>query len=146
MSSIEEQQKVRQKYYAEAIRYMNNAKETLQKAGKEDNYFSDRKYVRTACGTAYHGVLIALDTYLLLRGVGKTKGRKSIEFYCENLSKIDKKLLKQVNSAYEILHLFGYYDGALDARVIKIGFDEAYEIIERIKPTGDDHKESIINN
>ncbi|MDR1918545.1 MAG: DUF5618 family protein [Tannerellaceae bacterium] len=133
--SNEEQQNIRQKYYAEAIRYMDNAKETLKKAGKEDHYYNDRKYVRTACGTAYNGVLIALDTYLKLRGIKKTKGRKSIEYYHEQIGKWDKKMLRHVNSAYEALHLSGYYDGTLDARIVKVGFDEAYTIIEQIKPT-----------
>lgn len=132
--TIEKQDKIKQKNYAEAIRYMDNAKETLKKAGKEGDFYNDRKYVRTACGVAYHGVLIALDTYLLLKGVEKTKGRKSIEYYHENLSKLDKKLLKYVNSAYEILHLSGYYDGILDANVVKRGFDVANEIIGKIKP------------
>ncbi|MDR3340562.1 MAG: DUF5618 family protein [Candidatus Symbiothrix sp.] len=132
--SHEEQLKIKQKSYAEAMRYMNNAKETLLKAGKEDNYYNDRKYVRTACGTAYNGVLIALDTYLSLKGITKTKGRKSIEYYCEQFGKLDKKMLKHINNAYEVLHLSGYYDGIQDARIVKIGFDEAYEIIDRIKP------------
>jgi hypothetical protein len=132
--SNEEQLKIKQKYYAEAIRYMDNAKETLKKAGKEDNYYDDRKYVKTACGTAYNGVLVALDTYLGLKGIVKTKGRKSIEYYCEQLGKMDKKLLRQVNNAYEILHLSGYYDGIQDAVVVKRGFEEAYEIIDRINP------------
>jgi hypothetical protein len=43
-------------------------------------------------------------------------------------------MLRHVNNAYEVLHLSGYYDGNQDARIIKIGFDEAYEIIEKIKP------------
>ncbi|MDR3219696.1 MAG: DUF5618 family protein [Dysgonamonadaceae bacterium] len=132
--SNEEQLKIKQKSYTEAMRYMHNAKETLQKAGKEDNYYNDRKYVKTACGIAYNGVLIALDTYLLLKGIAKTKGRKSIEYYCEQISKLDKKMLRQVNNAYEILHLSGYYDGIQDAIVVKRGFDEAYELIDRIKP------------
>ncbi|KAA6345632.1 hypothetical protein EZS27_006813 [termite gut metagenome] len=131
----DEQELVKQKCYVEAIRYMDNAKETLQKAGKEDYFYTDRKYVRTACGTAYNGVLIALDSYLLIRGgVKKTKGRKSIEYYQEQIGKIDKKLLRHVNSAYEALHLSGYYDGTLNARVVQAGFDEAYEIINQIKP------------
>jgi hypothetical protein len=132
--SQEEQLKIKQKSYAEAMRYMNNAKETLLKAGKEDNYYNDRKYVRTACGTAYNGVLIALDTYLSLKGIAKTKGRKSIEYYSEQLGKLDRKMERHLNSAYEALHLSGYYDGTLDARIVKVGFDEAYEIIGRIKP------------
>ncbi|KAA6335179.1 hypothetical protein EZS27_016564 [termite gut metagenome] len=135
MLQQDEKELVKQKYYSEAIRYMDNAKETLQKAGKEDYFYTDRKYVRTACGTAYNGVLIALDTYLLLKsGLKKTKGRKSIEYYQEQVGKIDKKLLWHVNSAYEALHLFGYYDGTLNARIVQAGFDEAYEIINQIKP------------
>ncbi|KAA6314200.1 hypothetical protein EZS27_035148 [termite gut metagenome] len=116
---------------------MNNATETLKRAGKEDKYYTDKKYVRTACGTAYNGVLIALDTYLLLKGIKKTRGRKSIEYYQEQIGKVDKKLLKDVNGAYEALHLSGYYDGILDAVVIKSGFREAYEIINRIKPASE---------
>ncbi|MDR0613459.1 MAG: DUF5618 family protein [Dysgonamonadaceae bacterium] len=132
--STDEQQLIKQQSYAEAIRYMENAKETLKKAGKEDHYYKDRKYVKTACGTAYNGVLIALDAYLRLKGIKKTKGRKSIEYYCEQVGNLDKKMLRQVNSAYETLHLSGYYDGILNARIIKTGFDEAYGIIEKIKP------------
>jgi predicted HAD superfamily phosphohydrolase len=133
--SVEEQQELKQKSYAEAIRYMNNAKETLQKAKKEDDFYSDRKYVRTACGTAYNGVLHALDTYLMLKDVEMPKKRRrSIDFYTRNVSKIDGKLLNRLDSVYEILHLSGYYDGILDALVIKRGFDNAYEIINKIKP------------
>jgi uncharacterized protein (UPF0332 family) len=132
--SQDEQQKIREKYYAEAIRYMDNAKETLKKAGKEDDVYNDRKYVSTACGTAYKGVLIALDAYLHLKGIDKHKGRKSIEFYTDNISKLDKKLLTSLNRVYDILHLSGYYDGIQDAVVVKRGFELAYDMIDKIKP------------
>jgi uncharacterized protein (UPF0332 family) len=132
--STEEQQVIKQESYSEAIRYVENAKEFLKKAGKEDYYYKDPKYVKIACGTAYNSVLIALDAYLILKGIKKTKRRKSIEYYCEHLGSLDKKLLRTVNNAYNILHLSGYYDGILDARVIKNGFDEACEIIDKIKP------------
>ncbi|GHT73066.1 hypothetical protein AGMMS50262_03510 [Bacteroidia bacterium] len=132
--SIDEQQKIREKQYAEAIRYMDNAKEMLKKAGKEGHFYNDKKYVRVACGTAYSGVLIALDTYLLFKGIKKTKGRKSIEYYCDNVGSQDKKLLKYLDSVYTILHLSGYYDGTLDARAVLAGFDSAYKIIDKIRP------------
>ena len=132
--SIEEQNEIKSKYYNEAIRYMDNAKETLKKAGKEDKFYLDKKYVKTACGTAYNGVLTALDGYLILKDIKKTKGRKSIEYYQDSITKIDKKLLNYVNSAYEILHLVGYYDGNNTVSVIKEGFNMAYIIIEKIKP------------
>ena len=133
---IQEQEKLKTKYYSEAMRYMDNAKECLKNARKEDGYYADKKYVKMACGTAYSGVLVSLDYFLKLKGIDKPKGkeRKSIEYYQENLSIQDKKLLNHLNAAYDILHLSGYYDGIQNASVIKAGFDEAYKIIERIKP------------
>jgi len=135
--SIHEQEQTKERYYSEAIRYMDNAKEYLKNAKKEGKYYRDPKYVRTACGTAYNGVLIALDGYLLLKGIEKPKGknRKSIEYYHNNLGKIDQKMRDHLNSTYKILHLFGYYDGIENAKVLKEGFDEAYKIIEKIKPS-----------
>jgi len=132
--SISEQIELKTKYYNEALRYMDNAKETLKLAGKEDRFYKDKKYVRTACGTAYHGVLIALDGYFALKDVPKIKGRKSIEYYQSNVSKFDKKLLDYLNGAYNDLHLSGYYDGNTDSKTILSGFELAYEIIEKIKP------------
>jgi len=134
--SIQEQEDTKVRFYGEAMRFMNNAKECLQKAKKEDRFYHDTKYVKMACGTAYSGVLVALDGYLTLKGIEKPKKklRKSIEYYQENLAKLDKKLLNYVNSAYQILHLYGYYDGTNSADVVKTGFDLAYTIIEKIKP------------
>jgi len=135
--SIEEQQSVKEKYYNEAIRYMDNATEDLKKAKKEDMIYRDPKYVRRACGTAYSGLLIALDGFLRLKGIhtpDKKKVRKSIEHYQSNITKIDKKMLDNLNIAYKILHLYGYYDGIESAVVVKEGFDVAHKIIDKIKP------------
>jgi hypothetical protein len=134
--SIQEQQEVREKYYGEAMRYMDNAKECLKKAKKEGSYYNDQKYVRMACGTAYSGLLVALDCFLILKGIHKPKGkeRKSIEYYQKNLTGENKKMMNHLNSAYKILHLSGYYDGVENVKVIKEGFDEACTIIEKIKP------------
>jgi uncharacterized protein (UPF0332 family) len=131
----QEQEQIRQMSYTEAIRYMDNAKDVLQKAQKEDNFYKDKKYVRMACGTAYSGVLLALDAYLLLKDIElPKKKRRSIEFYTSHVARIDRKLLSYVNNAYDILHLWGYYDGIGDARVVNAGFDNAYQIIDKIKP------------
>ena len=136
--SIQEQHDVREKYFNEAVRYMDNAKEYLKNAQKAGSYYRDVKYVKMACGTAYSGVLVALDGFLILKGIGKPtkKQRKSIEYYQENLGKLDKKMLNTLNSAYRILHLYGYYDGEENVNVIKAGFVEAYKIIGKIKPHG----------
>jgi uncharacterized protein (UPF0332 family) len=135
--SIHEQQNVKEKYYAEAIRYMENAKESLKNAQKEGKFYHDPKYVRVACGTAYSGMLIALDGFLTLKGIHRptsAKQRKSIEHYQNNIAKIDKKLLNHINLAYQTLHLYGYYDGTNNVTVVKEGFEQAYKIIEKIKP------------
>jgi hypothetical protein len=115
---------------------MNNAKECLTKAKKRDNFYNDSKYVKMACGTAYSGLLVALDCFLILKGAQKPKGkdRKSIEYYQKNLGNLDRKMLNTLNSAYKILHLSGYYDGIEDSRVVKLGFEDTYAIIEKIKP------------
>ena len=133
---VDEQNKIREKYHSEAVRYMDNAKECLKNARKDGNYYRDPKYVRMACGTAYSGVLVALDGFLILKGIHKPTGkdRKSIEYYQNQIGKLDKKMLDYVNGAYKILHLFGYYDGIEKADVVKSGFDEANKIIEKIKP------------
>ncbi|MDR3188846.1 MAG: DUF5618 family protein [Prevotellaceae bacterium] len=133
MSLKEQQHEVKSKAYAEAIRYMDNAKDVLRKANKDGKYYSDRKYVRMACGTAYSGILVALDAYLVLKGVPETK-KKSIDFYRKNIALLDKSLLRDLNSAYDILHLDGYYEGRLRADAIKLGLDIAYEIIDQISP------------
>ena len=134
--SIQEQQELREKYYGEAMRYMDNAGECLKKAKKEGKFYNDPKYVKMACGTAYNGMLVALDGFLILKGIEKPKGkqRKSIEYYQNNIAKIDRKMLNYLNNAYEILHLWGYYDGIGDVRVVSAGFDNAYTLIEKIKP------------
>jgi len=116
---------------------MDNAKEYLKNARKEGKFYHDPKYVKTACGTAYNGVLVALDGFLELKDIkNKGKRRKSIEYYQENVAKIDRKMLDTLNSAYQILHLFGYYDGTNNVTVVKEGFDLANMIINKIKPAG----------
>ena len=134
--SVQEQQALKEKYYIEATRYMDNAREFLKSAKKEGKFYHDPKYVKIACGTAYSGMLVALDCFLILKGIHKPKGklRKSIEYYQENITRIDKKMLDYVNNAYKILHLYGYYDGVEDVIVVKRGFDLANTIIEKIKP------------
>jgi len=132
--SVVEQLELKTKYYNEALRYMDNAKQTLKEAGKEDNHYKDDKYVKTACGTAYNGVLKALDCYLMLKGIDIPKGRKKVTFYEKKINGIDKKLGTHFNDIYEILHLNGYYDGLCNVKVIQEGFSVAYTVIEKIKP------------
>jgi hypothetical protein len=128
-----ELQNIKENYYLEALRFMDNAKEILKKAGKNSRYFKDAKYVKAACGIAYSAVLVALDGMFELKGIKKKKGRKNVNYYTENLSQIDKKLLNSYNAAYDILHLDGYYDGITLIKLIETGFEEALYIIDKLK-------------
>jgi len=120
--------------YKEAMRYIDNAMIQLKQAGKEDYFYIDEKYVKTACGTTYSGALKALDFLFDIRKVEKRKGRKSIEFYRTILGKMDNKLLKNLNSAYTSLHLAGYYEGETSQVIINGGFEHAITIINALKP------------
>jgi hypothetical protein len=120
--------------YKESIRYIDNATATLKLAGIEGRYYIDKKYVQTACGVAYVGMLKALDYLFDIKKVPKKRGRKSIDYYRDNLSKIDKKLLTNLNSGYDLLHLSGYYEGLTNIKAIEAGFDDAIAIISALKP------------
>ena len=126
------------KHIAEAHRYLDNAKEILrEKAQKEDGYYKDRKYVKMAGNTAYASVLEALDG---LFGK-KQKGRKSVEWYQEELGKVDRKLLNTFNSAYDNLHLAMGYDGNLNVKVCSAGNEEAEKIINWVET-----KQELVSN
>ncbi len=110
----------------EATRYIDNAKDILKdKANKTDGYYRDKKYVKMAGHTAYTGILVALDSFFGL----KKKGRKSVEWYKEELGKVDKKISLAFSTAYSLLHLEMGYDGVPNAKVAKLGFEEAEKII-----------------
>lgn len=119
----------------EPKRYMQNAKDLLKKAGREDGHYKDPKYVRMACGTAYSGVLLALDSYLVSKNkqiVKKKYQRKNVNDYQEALSQLNKRLLHKFDAAYHVLHLDGYYDGVQERKIIDAGISVADEIVEGI--------------
>lgn len=120
--------------YLEAMRYIENAEAALKLAGIEGKFYKDEKYVKTASGVAFSGLLKALDFLFDIKGVPKRRGRKTIEYYKAELSKLDKRLLKHLNNGYELLHLYGYYEGGDKVADIESGFDDAISIIESLKP------------
>lgn len=114
----------------EAKRYVENARTILrEKAIKEDDRYTDRKYVKLAGHAAYTGVLVALDGFF---GV-KTKKRKDVGWYKEQLASMDKKVLNNFVDAYELLHLYMGYDGTQDAVVAQQGLKRANEIIRWVE-------------
>jgi Domain of unknown function (DUF5618) len=125
-------------HITEAHRYLENAKEMLRdKAQKEDGYYKDKKYVKLAGHAAYSGILVALDGYF---GI-KKKGRKNVDWYQNELAKVDKKVLNAFNTAYEVLHLSMGYDGMPSVKVSAAGFEEAEKIIHWVET-----KQELVSN
>jgi hypothetical protein len=120
--------------YKESMRYIENAENILKSAGIDGRYYIDEKYVKIACGAAYSGILVALDCLFEIKNLPKRRGRKAIDYYQSNVAKVDKKLLKELNNAYTVLHLDGYYGGITSIKTIESGFDDAISIISSLKP------------
>lgn len=125
------------KSHLEAARYLANAKEILAtKALPNGSFYEDTKYVKMACGTAYNAVLLALDTYLNQKNEAIQKGkyqRKNIKDYKTKLSQMeDREMQNLLNNAYDILHLYGYYDGINNKEVIDAGIHIAEKILDKI--------------
>ncbi|MEW6669380.1 MAG: DUF5618 family protein [Thermodesulfobacteriota bacterium] len=122
----------------EALRYLNNAKDILKKAGVVDHkYYAVEKYVREACGTAYLAVLKAIDEYLLGKGLSKKELPKSVGAYRKALRTYgavhDGKLLTEFEFLYDELHIAGYYRGMLHSvGVLKEAFKTAKSFIDKL--------------
>ncbi|GAB3996105.1 hypothetical protein GCM10028807_38010 [Spirosoma daeguense] len=113
----------------EARRYINQARETLSKfAKKEDGLYSVKKYVKIAGHQAYKGVLIALDAV-----TPKTNTEKDVDFYKKELAKLDKEIVGTYTVAYENLHMFMGYDGAISVAIAESGLYEAETIIDWVE-------------
>lgn len=118
--------------YLEAKRYVSNARKILTNhAGKDGDYYTDPKYVKMACNTAYTGVLLALDAFF---GFKKKNKRQHVQAYEMALAKTNKTIARDFDSAYNYLHLFGGYDGDLRVTTSQEGLMLAEKIIEWTKP------------
>jgi len=123
----------------EALRYLNNANEILKGIPVEDSTYADVKPVREACGIAYLAILIAIDEYLLKKGLNKKDLPRSVDAYRKALQKYlaihDGKLLREFEALYEALHIAGYYRGNLYlVNMVKDAFKAARAFIEKIGP------------
>ena len=124
-------------YYQEAHRYIENAKETLKKAGTttDGRYYQDTKYVKSAAGIAYAGAEMAAKWFIKLRGI-ELKG-KGIDGIKEAMSKIDKRILKTINSFYNSLHLNIYYGNETNKKIVDAAMESAAEMVSYLKPYKD---------
>lgn len=119
--------------YKESRRYLANAREILrEKAGRENGFYKDKKYVQMAGNTAWNGVLEAVNIWLKAKGVERPvkKSRPDVDWYQMEISKRNRKLNQHFVSSYNILHRFLGYDGELKASLSKDGLEEAAEVIK----------------
>ena len=115
----------------EAERYIQNARQILsEKAGKDGDYYTDKKYIRIAGHTAWCGVLIALDATLKIKEGLKKGQRPDIKDYQEAVGKIDRKMSRYLMNSYDTLHKVLGYDGNLRYVIVQDGLKEAQWIID----------------
>lgn len=116
---------------SEARRHIDNAKDFLSNnARKEDGLYQDKKYVKIAGHTAYTGILLVLNELL---GEKNKKTPKSAEWYQYELSRVDKSLLSNFTTAYQILHIDMGYQGTKSAKIAALGLDTAEKIIDWVE-------------
>ena len=116
---------------SEARRHIDNAKDFLSNnARKEDGLYQDKKYVKIAGHTAYTGILLVLNELL---GEKNKKTPKSAEWYQYELSRVDKSLLSNFTTAYQILHIDMGYQGTKSAKIAALGLDTAERIIDWVE-------------
>jgi hypothetical protein len=115
----------------EARRHIDNAKGFLSNnAKKQDGLYQDKKYVKIAGHTAYTGILLVLNELL---GEKNKKTPKSAEWYQHELSRVDKSLLSNFTTAYQILHIDMGYQGTKSAELASIGLQKAKKIISWVE-------------
>ena len=116
----------------EARRYVQNAKDILNRDGKLDTelqLYTDRKYVRMAGNTLWNGVLLMLDAVFHVKK--SKKSQPSFLDYEKVIATRDRKLLELVNWGYDALHLSMGYDGQGSKVFCQEGIRIANLIIDR---------------
>jgi hypothetical protein len=122
----------------EALRYLENAKEILKKSPIEGKIYTDKKYLKSACGVAYLGVLQAIDEYLLKKGLMEKELPKKVEEYQKALKRYggvhNGKLLREFDALYHGLHIAGYYRGDIfNVDAVKSYMRSTKEFIEKLR-------------
>jgi hypothetical protein len=124
--------KTKEEAISEAKRFLKNAKEILSKTEIEyGKIYKDPKATREAAGIAYLAALLAIDGYLISKGTPKDKLPTSIDGYMDAVRKIPRngKLMANLITAYQNLHVFAYYRGGVNVDMIKAGIKSVEEII-----------------
>ena len=128
-----------------AKRYLQNARETLKKAGVDRRVgeYVDLKYVSEASGTAYLAALEALKALFLWEGLVDEREVKSklkrVEMYDSLLKRVMRigkdrdVLIRLFDNVYSLLHIGGYYRRLQSKKAIDDGFEKVERIIRIVE-------------
>ena len=120
----------------QAKRYYANAEEMFREIPVEYNIsYSDPKLVSKAAGIAYLAAFLAIDAYLVGKGIPKEKLPDSIEAYRLMIKKNiphNGKLMTSLNNVYQYLHLGAYYRRQTGVKAIKSSRQEVKRIIDML--------------
>jgi len=122
----------------ENLKYVESAKELLKKCPKEEKWYSDEKYVKSAFGILYLGILKSIDDFLIQKGVSKKNLPKSIDEYIKYFKKYllpyNGKLMEEFLILYDQIHIAGYYRGLIhDIKIVNQLIERAKEFIIKIE-------------
>ena len=116
----------------EARRYVQNAKDILNRDGKLDTelqLYTDRKYIRMAGNTLWNGVLVILDAVFHVKS--KKRRHPDVGDYRDAIAVRDKKLLSLFIAGYDTMHISMGYDGSQRKATCQDGINLANDIIDR---------------
>lgn len=106
-----------------AQKILIKAKKILAKnAGREGNYYTDKRYVRMAGRTAWQGVIVGLNECL------KIQEKSEVKVYQKVLSQ-NPYFLERFNNAYDTLCNTLGSDGNLNVVIVDEGMRQAKELI-----------------
>jgi len=133
--------------YKESLRYVQNAKRLLDKAGMIDQEdYRDRKYVRLAGHALHHGMLLSLDRIYRKAGLpGMPQPYRKLHayylFHADQLDEAfadkrpnDHRLRRDIQKAYYFNHLVLGYDGIGTKHVVALALRYTLRVIKRLAP------------
>ena len=117
-------------YFEQALRCIDNAEAELKKSGKSGNYYTNKKYIKTAGGIAYAGILQATKQYIALSGVVVSDDEREIK---RALAMLNRRLVEPFNHFYSYLYFSVHLHGNSNVRNLTEVLKEVREFIAILK-------------
>jgi hypothetical protein len=121
-------------YYDQALRYIKKAEAELKKSGKDEDgkYYTTKKYVKSAGGIGYAGILEATKQYIVLNGIAINDDTDEKEIKVA-LAKLNPKAVEPFNHFYSYLYFSVHLYCNSNVAMLSEVFKEAKEFIALLK-------------